>query len=105
MVVSKNKKDVFEIIGNKPVPYGSKKVIVPGLFFSAAMVRKEMISLHLMPIYYHEKEFEPLMPTMIKCLKGKACFNFKKPEEVNRKELNAVLKKGMEMWKKNGYMK
>lgn len=105
MVVSKNKKDVFEIIGNKPVPYGSKKVMVPGLFFSCVFARKEMISLHLMPIYYHEKEFEPLMPTMIKYLKGKACFNFKKPEEVNRKELNAVLKKGMEMWKKNGYMK
>jgi hypothetical protein len=53
----------------------------------------------------HQKEFMDLIPTMDRFLKGKSCFNFKKPEQVNTKELNALLKKGAQAWKKLGYMK
>lgn len=105
MVVSKNKEGVFELIGNKAVPYGYKKEIVPGMYFSSVVARKDMVSFYFFPIYFREKEFKTLMPTMIKCLKGKTCFNFKKPEQVNEKELTALLKKGVQAWKKNGYMK
>ena len=92
-------------MGNKPVPYGSTKKIVPGMYFSSAVARKDMVSFYYFPLYYHEKDFKDTIPTMIKCLKGKTCFNFKKPEQVNTKELNALLKKGVQAWKKNGYMK
>ena len=105
MVVSKDKKDVFEIMGNKAVPYGSKKVIVPGMYFSSVVARKDMVSFYVFPLYYREKEFTTIIPTLSKYLKGKTCFNFKKPEQVNTKELNAMLKKGMAFWKKDGYMK
>lgn len=105
MVVSKDKEDVFELMGNKPVPYGSKKTIVPGLYFSSVVARKDMISFYFFPIYYHTADFIDLIPTMSKCLKGKTCFNFKKIEQVNAKELNALLKKGVVAWKKQGYMK
>ena len=105
MVVSKDKEGVFELMGNKPVPYGSKKTIVPGLYFSSVVARKDMISFYFFPIYYHTADFINLIPTMSKCLKGKTCFNFKKTEQVNAKELNALLKKGVVAWKKQGYMK
>lgn len=105
MVVSKDKKDVYEIMGNKAVPYGSKKTIVPGMYFSSVVARKDMVSFYFFPLYYQEKTFEKTIPTLIKCLKGKTCFNFKKPEQLNEKELAAMLKKGMLAWKKNGYMK
>jgi len=105
MVISKDKEGVFELIGNKPVPYGSRKTIVPGMYFSSVVARKDMVSFYFFPIYYHEKDFKDIMPTMIKCLKGKTCFNFKKAEQVNEKELNALLKKGVQAWKKSGYMK
>ena len=105
MVVSKDKKDVFELIGNKPVPYGSKKVIVPGMYFSSVVARKDMVSFYFFPLYYHEKDFETLIPGIGKYLKGKTCFNFKKTEQLNRKELDAMLKKGIQAWKKSGYMK
>lgn len=104
MVISKNTKDCFELIGNKPVPYGSKKEIVPGMYFSSVAARKNMISFYFFPIYFHTDEFKPLISTMIKTLKGKTCFNIKKTEEVDEKELAALLKKGAEMWRKNGYM-
>lgn len=105
MIVSKNGMDVFELIGNKPVPYGSKKTIVPGMYFSSAVARKDMVSFYFFPLYYHERDYENIIPSMTKCLKGKTCFNFKKPEQVNAGELEAMLKKGIEAWRKSGYMK
>lgn len=105
MIVSKDKDGVYELMGNKPVPYGSKKVIVPGMYFSSAVARKDMISFYFFPIYYHEQDFIDLIPELKKCLKGKTCFNFKKTEQVNKKELIALMKRGVIAWKKMGYMK
>ena len=105
MVVSKDKEGVYELMGNKPVPYGSTKKIVPGMYFSSVVARKDMISFYFFPIYYHQQDFIDLIPVMSKCLKGKTCFNIKKTEQVNKKELTALLKKGVVTWKKLGYMK
>ena len=103
MVCSKNTANAYEIMGNKPVPYGSKKKIVPGMYFSSAVARKNMVSFYLFPMY-DRKAFAGLAPTALKCLKGISCFNFKKEEEVIEKEIDALLKKGTEIWKKLGYM-
>lgn len=104
MKVSKDKEGVFELMGNKPVPYGSKKVMVPGMYFSSVVARKDMISYYFFPIYYHTDDYIGLIPTMSKYLKGKTCFNFKKTSQVNIKELRSLLKKGVQAWKKLGYM-
>ena len=105
MVAGKDKEGVYELMGNKAVPYGSKKIIVPGMYFSSVVARKDMVSFYFFPIYFHTDDFIGLIPTMSKCLKGKTCFNFKKTEQVNPKELNKLLKKGVGAWKKMGYMK
>ena len=105
MLVSKDKEGVYELMGNKPVPYGSKKTIIPGMYFSSVVARNDMVSFYFFPIYFHTPDFIDLIPTMAKCLKGKTCFNIKKREKVNTKELNALLKKGVAAWKKQGYMK
>lgn len=104
MKVSKEKEGVYELMGNKPVPYGSKKVIVPGMYFSSVVTRKDMISFYFFPIYFHSSDFLGLIPDMQKYLKGKTCFNFKKSGQVNPKEMRALLKKGVVAWKKLGYM-
>jgi hypothetical protein len=64
-----------------------------------------MVSFHFMPIYYHREDFVDAAPTLLKSLKGKACFNFKKVEQIDERELDAMLKKGAQAWKKMGYMK
>ncbi|MER3464082.1 MAG: hypothetical protein C4329_06380, partial [Chitinophagaceae bacterium] len=46
MIVSKDKPDCFELIGNKPLPYSSKKEMVPGMYFSSVVARKDMISFY-----------------------------------------------------------
>ena len=105
MTVSKNNKTVFELIGNKPVPYGSRQIIVPGMYFCSAVARKDKISFYFFPMYFHEKEFSKTIPNMIRYLKGKTCFNFTKPDQIVGKELDAMIKKGVRAWHKSGYMK
>ena len=105
MIVTKDDENNFELIGNKPVPYGSKKTIVPGMYFCSVVARKDMISFYFFPMYYHENDFKHLIPTLVKTLKGKTCFNIKKPEQVNENELAAFLEKGVQAWKENDYMK
>jgi hypothetical protein len=104
MVESKSTKDTFEIIGNKPVPYGSTKKIVPGMYFASAVARKDMISFYLFPLYSEAPYFEGVAPSLEKCLKGKTCYNFKKTTDVNAKELDKLLKKAVQLWKKAGYL-
>lgn len=105
LVITKNKKGVFEIIGNTPVPYGSTKKIIPGMYFASAVVRKDMVSFYVFPINGHPELFIDVAPTAMKCLKGKTCFNFKKTEQVNKTEILALLKKALAVWKKAGYVK
>ena len=104
MVISSKNAKGITLIGNKQVPYGSKKQLVPGMFFVSVVTNKTMVSFHFFPMYYNEKTYTPLAPYLMKFLKGKTCFNFTKPEQVDEKELDALLKRGVEAWIKNGYM-
>lgn len=93
----------YEVIGNKPVPYGHSKKMIPGMHFAAIANRKDSVAFHFFPSYMNS--LKDVAPSLYKCLKGKTCFHFNKPEQVNEKELNALLKKGVDVWKKAGYMK
>jgi len=105
MVCLKDKPGALEIIGNIPVPYGSRKRIVPGMSFASVAVRKDMVSFNFMPIYFHREGYESVAPNLLKCLKGKACFNFRRSDQIDGNELDALLKKGAQVWKKLGYIR
>lgn len=105
MVCSKDNTTSIELIGNTPVPYGSTKKIVPGMYFASVVARKDMVSFYFMPVYYHLEEYAESAPTLIKNLKGKACFNFKRADQIDRKELESLLRKGVRAWKSLGYVK
>jgi hypothetical protein len=94
----------FNLIGNKPVPYGHDKKIVPGMYFASIAHRKDSVTFHFFPCYYNPK-MQAVAPSLYPYLKGKTCFHFKKEEQVNEKELQALLKAGLAVWKKAGYMK
>ena len=104
MVHKKGSANAFELIGNKPVPYGYKKEIVPGMFFASIVARKNSVVFYFFPCYM-SSAFKGTAPSLFKCLKGKTCFHFTSPEQVNEKELDALLKQGVTAWKKAGYMK
>lgn len=105
MVCSKDTAKCVELIGNTPVPYGSTKKIIPGMYFASLVARKDVVSFYFMPIYYHEKDFAGIAPTLMKRLKGKTCFNFTKPEQIDEKEMDAMLERGVRAWKKLGCVK
>jgi len=105
MVCIKETASACEFIGNIPVLYGSRKKIVPGMAFASVVVHRDMISFHFMPIYYHRAEFAAVAPTLVGYLKGKACFNFRNVDQIDGKELEALLKKGVQAWKKLGYVR
>jgi hypothetical protein len=93
----------FQLIGNKPVPYGYNKKIVPGMYFASIAHRKDSVAFYFFPGYMN-LSFKEIAPSLHKYLKGKTCFHFKKEEQVDEEELNALLKKGVEAWEKAGYM-
>jgi hypothetical protein len=105
MVCSKETATSYELIGNIPVPYGSTKKIVPGMYFASVVARKDMVSFYFMPIYYHREDYVDIAPRLLGNLKGKACFNFRNADHIDKQELDSLLRKGARVWKNLGYMK
>jgi len=105
MVYKKDSANAYELIGNKPVPYGYKKEMVQGMYFASTVVRTDSVAFYFFPMYMNPAAFKSMAPSLYKHLKGKTCFHFKKEEDVNEKELSAMLKKGVEAWTKAGYIK
>src|SRR5262245_42931260 len=93
----------YELIGNKPVPYGYDKKIIPGMFFASILQRKDSVAFYFFPCSGNEKMLQNA-PNLVKLLKGKTCFHFKKPEQINEKELDGLLKEGVKAWKTAGHM-
>jgi len=94
----------FELMGNKPVPYGYDKKMIPGMSFGKISHLKESVTLHFFPAYLDPK-LKEVAPSLHKCLKGKTCFHFSKLEQIDEKELTALFEKGVITWEKLGYMR
>ncbi|MEY2829242.1 MAG: hypothetical protein RIQ33_1100 [Bacteroidota bacterium] len=105
LVISKNQHEVFEVIGNIETTYGSKKEIVPGMYFASLAIRTDSVVFYFFPTYMHEASFKPLAPNTWKCLKGKTCFHFKKLEQIDTQEIDALMKMGIQSFKKQGWVK
>ncbi len=94
----------YEIIGNKPVPYGYNKKMVPGMFFASIAQRKDSVTFHFFPLYMDAK-LKELAPSLYKCLQGKTCFHFKKLEQIDENELSLLIENGVLLWNTFLYMK
>ena len=105
LVEKQDKKETYEVIGNIPAPYRYKKEIIPGMFFAAAVMRKDNVSFYFFCNYIHPEEFQKLAPTAMMHLDGKSCFHFKKEEQAPEKELRAMVKKGITLYKREGWIK
>ena len=101
--VKTNQPGAFEIYYGKEVVHGGKKY--PELLFASLLIQKGYLGFYFFPVYLHPALLEKIKPDLKKTLKGKTCFHFKKEEQVNEKELNALLKLGVKAWKAEGYLK
>ena len=93
----------YEVIGNKAVPYGYNKKIVPGMYFASIAQRKNSVTFHFFPSYMDTK-LKEIAPSLYKCLPGKTCFHFKNVEQIDENELTLLIEKGMISWSKFGYL-
>ena len=81
-----------------PKPGPNKKP----MFFGAAVIKKNYISFHLMPVYVHPELLEGISDGLRKRMQGKSCFNFKAVDEAMLTELRQLTERGLEAFQKDG---
>jgi hypothetical protein len=84
--------------GTKEVMQGKQKV--DGYYFASVIPKAKDCRLYYFPLYTHKDEFS-LSEELQKALKGKSCFHIKKMSAEIEKEIGEMVKKGIEIYKKN----
>jgi hypothetical protein len=74
------------------------------LMFGAAVIGKNYVSYHLMPVYMNPPALKNMSPELRKRMQGKACFNFVAPDKKLFTELDELTQRGFEEFKKLGYL-
>jgi len=90
------------LIHHKPFELMGK--IRPELWFAGALIQKGYVGFYFMPAYGEDKLTDMFQPELLKCLKGKSCFHIKKDDPVLFKQMKESLKKGLEAYKKRGWV-
>jgi len=96
--VRKDEPTVLEMCGTKEVMQGKQKV--DGYYFASIVPKPKDIRFYYFPIYTHVSEFS-LSDDLQKALKGKSCFHIKKLSAKMEKEIDEMVKKGIEIYKKD----
>ena len=74
------------------------------MFFGAAVIKKNYVSFHLMPVYVHPELLDGISDTLRKRMQGKSCFNFKALDEDTLAELRQLTERGFEAFLKDGLL-
>jgi hypothetical protein len=74
------------------------------MFFGAVMLGKAYVSYHLMPLYMNPALVKIVSPKLKKRMQGKACLNFREPDEVLFAELGELTKAGLEEYRMKGWL-
>jgi len=61
--------------------------------FGAVQIKKNYVSVHLMPVYCEPSLLDGMSDALRKRMQGKSCFNFKSPDEFPAKELSTLIAK------------
>jgi len=91
----------LEVAGTIEAVQGKQKV--DGFYFASVIPKPKDIRFYFFPIYTHAAHFEGLISEAIKkCLKGKSCFHIKSISPEMAIEIQAMIEKGVELYKKDG---
>jgi hypothetical protein len=74
------------------------------VFLAAAVINKNYVSYHLMPVYAVPELLEEVSPELKRRMQGKSCFNFKKVDEPLFAELEALTLRGLERFREKGML-
>ena len=84
--------------------YGAEEVSILGkkpenTYIAGVIQQKNYVSFYFSPIYSHPDSFEDISPDLKRYLKGKSCFNITKGTAQIYKEIDKLLKKGINKYK------
>jgi hypothetical protein len=74
------------------------------MYFGAVMQGKAYVSYHLMPLYVCPELVKAVPPTLKKRMQGKACFNFRAPDDALFKELRELSQLGLNKYKSKKWL-
>lgn len=89
----------FELAGTKEVMQGKQKV--DGYYFCSIVPKPKDVRLYFFPIYTHVDAFSTISAELRKCLKGKSCFHIKKWSLELEKEIEKMMKLGVQLYQKD----
>jgi hypothetical protein len=69
------------------------------LYVAGVKTGKNYVSYHLMPVYVRPELLKTLSPRLTKRMQGKSCFNFTTVDADEAKELSAVTKVGISVFR------
>ena len=89
--------------------WSDKNVVLLGkqrneIYFAGLKIMKSSVTLHFMLIYTNPEVKELLHPDLLKLLKGKSCFHFKKLDEVLMGHVAQALDIGYKTYKQNEWV-
>lgn len=96
LVVKADKPGNYTVVSPKPYkPYNNRE-----LYFGAVMTQKNYVSYHLFPLYMCPELSKELSPELKKRKQGKACLNFSMVDEGLFQQLDALTRKGFDMFRR-----
>jgi len=99
---AKQKKPGYHLYGSKDVSLFGKKP--QKTYIGGVIQQKNYVSFYLMPIYSHPELTENIPLELKKDLKGKSCFNIKKPTLETLKHVEAILLKGIKKYEAENWI-
>lgn len=100
--VKVDKPENYELSGTIEAMQGKKKV--DGIYFSSVVPKEKDVRFYFFPAYTHALEFENISDQMKKFKKGKSCFHVKFLNNELEKEIKEMVSKGVELYKKEGWL-
>ena len=97
-----NKPSNFEVNGTIEAPQGKK--IVQGIYFSSIVPKEKDVRFYFYPTYTHPQEFENLSDRLQKFKKGKSCFHVKYLDEELELEIQQMISKAIDVYRKDGWL-
>jgi hypothetical protein len=66
--------------------------------------RKALVAFYFMPIYVQPALLDAVSPTLRARLKGKSCFHFKAMDPALTEEIRALVQRGVESYRSQGFL-
>jgi hypothetical protein len=97
--ITSDSPEKFEVTGTREAIQGKKKV--DGFYFATVLPKPKDVRFYFFPVYTHVDKIGELGPELKKMLKGKSCFHIKKWDDDIEKELDGLIKKAIDLYKKD----